>query len=463
MPAAPPKASLPARPWGLYVPSDKAPWDLRRVVHLHRRAGFAATWKELQRDLKDGPKASIDRLLKGKSRIQGVPEEFTSFSAKLSKLALEAGDSGRLRAWWFYRMLFGPDPLAERLTLMWHNHFATSARKAGLAVFAQNETFRELARAPFARLLNRAVRDPALLVWLDAQANRKGRANENLARELMELFTLGIGHYSETDVKESARALTGWTVVKGKFHEDPALHDGGEKTILKRKGRFKGDDLVKMLLEHPATSERLAWRLCDTFLGEKAIDSAGVRALAAGLRQHKLDVGWAVETLLRSQAFFAEANLGTRVQGPVEYLVGAVRALELLDPSPNTLVLADLAGKLGHHLFYPPNVGGWPGGRTWITTRSLIGRANFALRLLEGEPVGLPEPVDVLALARWHGRGGDLKSVLGFLADLLLGGSPSPAWQDRLVKALGAKVALDGRTARRAVALILACPEAQLS
>jgi uncharacterized protein (DUF1800 family) len=279
----------------------------------------------------------------------------------------------------------------------------------------------------------------------------------------MELFTLGIGHYTETDVREAARALTGWTVVKGKFHLDKAQHDGGEKTILKRKGRFKGDDLVKMLLEHSATSIRLAWRLCDTFMGEKAVDGAGVRALAAGLRAHKLDVGWAVGTLLRSQAFFAEGNLGTRVQGPVEYMVGAVRALELLDPSPNTLVLADLAAKLGHGVFFPPDVGGWPGGRTWITARSLIGRANFASGLLEGEPVGLPEPVDALALAKRHGRAGDLKSALGFFADLLLGGPPSPAWQARLVKALGPKAALDGRTARRAVALILSCPEAQLA
>jgi uncharacterized protein (DUF1800 family) len=312
-------------------------------------------------------------------------------------------------------------------------------------------------------MLNAVVRDPALLVWLDAQANVKGRPNENLARELMELFTLGIGHYTEADVREAARALTGWTVVKGKFHEDPRRHDGGEKTILKRRGRFKGGDLVKLLLEHPATSVRLAWRLCDSFMGERAVDPAGVRALAAELRAHGLDVGWGVETLLRSRAFFAEGNLGTRVQGPVDYLVGAVRALELLDPSPNTLVLAELAGKLGHKLFYPPDVGGWAGGRTWITTRSLIGRANFASGLLEGEPVGLPGPADVLALARRHGRAGDLESALGFFADLLLGGSPDRAWRARLVKALGPKATLDAGTARRAVALILSCPEAQLA
>src|SRR5215470_4510173 len=196
-------------PWTPYEPSRTTPWDLRRVVHLHRRAGFAATWGEIQRDLKDGPKASIDRLLTGKARADGVPKDFADAAALLAGYA---GDPERLKAWWVYRMLFGPDPLTERLALMWHNHFATSIAKvndAG-AMRRQNELFRAHARARFGELLNAAVRDPALLVWLDAPANRKGKPNENLARELMELFTLGVGHYTEADVKEAARALTGW-------------------------------------------------------------------------------------------------------------------------------------------------------------------------------------------------------------------------------------------------------------
>src|SRR3954468_21743031 len=184
-------------PWEPYAPSADAPWDLRRVVHLHRRAGFAATWAELQRDLKDGPQASIDRLLHGRSRVQGVPAEFESTSALLADAAVAANDPARVKAWWVYRMLFGPDPLTERLTLMWHNHFATSAAKVGMAVFRQNEIIREFARAPFGELLGRVVRDSALLLYLDAQVNRKGHPNENLGRELMELFTLGIGHYTE--------------------------------------------------------------------------------------------------------------------------------------------------------------------------------------------------------------------------------------------------------------------------
>src|SRR5262249_6606672 len=157
-------------------------------------------------------KASVDRLLAGKSGT-ATPPEFAATADLLADAAVAAGDIGRLKAWWVYRMLFTPDPLGEKLALVWHNHFATSNAKVQnpAAMRRQNDAFRKHAKAPFAELFNAAVRDPALLAYLDAPANRKGHANENLARELMELFTLGIGHYTEADVKEVARALTGWT------------------------------------------------------------------------------------------------------------------------------------------------------------------------------------------------------------------------------------------------------------
>jgi len=454
-----------ANPWAPYRPVTGSPWDLRRVVHLHRRAAFAATWEEIQRDLRDSPAASVDRLLTGKARLRSVPESFSGAAARLARLAAEAGDTERLAAWWVYRMLFGPDPLGERLTLFWHNHFATSAAKVGMAVHRQNEIFRRLAQAPFGELLGEVVRDPALLLWLDAQANRKGKPNENLGRELMELFTLGIGPYTEGDVREAARALTGWTVAGGQFREEESLHDPGEKTILGRKGRWRGGDLLRILLEHPATAERLATRLCGLFFGEGAMSAAGIRALAAGLRARRLDIGWAVGTVLRSRAFFAETNLRSRILGPFEYVVGAARALELFDPAPNTLVLAQYAANLGQRLFYPPNVGGWPEGRAWLGTRAAVGRANYAAALLRGEDIGLPGPADALGLAQRHGRGRDWKELLGFYADLLLGGLPDAAWRERLLAALGPKhrrQAPNGTTARHLVGLILACPEAQL-
>ncbi len=451
-----PRRSEPG-PWARYEPSDDAPWDLRRVVHLHRRAGFAATWAEIRRDLKDGPDAAVSRVLAGSSRIGGVPEEFESTSTLLADAAVASGDANRLRAWWVYRMLSSPDPLGERLTLMWHDHFATGqARVDDLALMRrQNDTFRRLARAPFADLLDAAIRDPALLVYLDAPANRKGHPNENLARELMELFTLGIGHYTEADVKEAARALTGWAAEDGRFRESPAKHDDGDKAILGRSGRWAGADLLALLRDHPATARRVASRICGLLMGEKAVDRSAIQALADDLRAHRLDVGRGVETVLRSRAFFGAANLGSRVMGPAEFVVGACRALVPAGSPPSTLVLADWVTRLGLDLFDPPNVGGWPGGRSWLTARSLVARANFAAALVEGRAVGLPAPIDAAAIAAEQGRGtsgGEIRAA----ASALILGVEVPA--DR-PEARGGDTP---EAARRALAAVLASPEAQL-
>jgi uncharacterized protein (DUF1800 family) len=447
--------------WALYAANDQAPWDLRRVVHLHRCAGFAATWGEIQRDLKDGPQAALDRALFGKAATDGVPEEFPKTADLLGEAAAPSGDPARLKAWWIYRMLFGPDPLTERLALLWHNHFATSNLKVENLAFMrrQNELFRKLGRGPFGELLSAVVHDPAMLVWLDAPSNRKGHPNENLARELMELFSMGVGHYTEPDVKEAARALTGWGVDEESFIEISVRHDAGEKTFLGHKGPWKGDDLVRMVLEQPATSHRLAWRICELFLGEEALRTADIDPLAEGLRAHNLDIGWAVETVLRSQTFFAEQNLGHRVLSPVEYVVGAARALELFEPPSSTLVLAEWCGRLGQDLFYPPNVGGWPGGRAWLTTRSVIGRANYAAALIEGTRVGRPGPMDALALARRHGE----NDVIAFYTRLLLGTEPTPAWGQRLAAGVDPGLRDEAEAARRTAALILAMPEAQIT
>jgi hypothetical protein len=457
--------------WAAYVPSSAAPWNLQRVVHLHRRAGFAPTWNEIQRDLADGPKNSIDRLLAGKT-TEGVPAEFAATAALLADSAVQSRDPNRLKACWIYRMLFGPDPLGERLTLLWHNHFATSNLKVEdlKLMLAQNEIFRDLARSPFARLLNKVAHHPALLLWLDASANRKEHPNENLARELMELFTLGIGHYTEKDIKEAARALTGWTVTDDVFHETKAAHDPGEKTILGHTGNWTGDDFIKFVLDHPATAERLAKRLCDMLLGDGMADVAAVKALADGLRQHDLDIGWAVEVVVRSQAFFAEANLGKRIVGPVEFLVGAARSLEMFDKPPSTLLLADWSARLGQDLFYPPNVGGWPGGRSWITTQSMILRANYAAELLRNalrpdpseDRSRPPALFDALGLAERHGHGGSLEDALRFYAQLLLGRDLSPRLRQTILVALAGRAQDLAGAVRQGVTLILASPEYQL-
>jgi uncharacterized protein (DUF1800 family) len=433
-------------PWAAYVPDADNPWNRRRVVHLHRRAGFGATWAEIERDLSDGPARSVDRLLSGQSRCTGVPDDFGSIADRLAALAIQSHSSIRLKGWWIYRMLFGPDPLTERLTLLWHNHFATSNLKVdNLALmYRQNQTMRSLGRAPFGRLLKAMLRDPALLIWLDSPENTKGHPNENLGRELLELFTLGIGNYSEADVKNSSRALTGWRMVGEEATFVASRHDSGRKSILDHTENFDADALAAVLVAHPATSRRLAWRLCQEFFGENVVDGRAMDALAAGLRAHNLDIGWAVETIVRSRLFFATANLGSRVSSPTEFTVSSARALEILNPAPSTPVLADWCARLGQDLFYPPNVGGWLGGRSWITTRSAIGRANFAGAIMEGESVGLASPFDASALAARHGMKGDPR----FYARLVLGGDQP-------------EVPLAGATqSRQALARLLSSPSA---
>jgi uncharacterized protein (DUF1800 family) len=391
-----------------------------------------------------------------------LSEEFESIAGERLR---DARNITHLKAWWFFRLYHGPDPLGDRLTLLWHNHFATSNLKVQNpgAMLRQHMAFRKHGRGPFGDLLRAVVHDPSLLVWLDAPANRKGAPNENLARELMELFTLGIGHYAETNVNDAARALTGWTVAGDRFREDAGRHDPDEKTILGRKGAWTGDDLVRLVLGHPATSRRIAWRLCDWLMGEGGVTADGLDALAAGLRAHDLDIGWAVETVLRSEVFFADRNLGSLVLGPVEYVAGVARTLECFDPPPNSCVLAEWSARLGQDLFEPPTIGGWPGGRAWLSTHAIVGRANYAAALVGGELSPRAVALDGLALARRHGRGRDLDDILSFCAELLTGAPPDPSWGKRLRAALGPRAVLDAITARAAIALTAASPEVQLA
>jgi uncharacterized protein (DUF1800 family) len=451
-------------PWVAYASGIGVPWDLARVVHLHRRAGFAATWTEIQRDLRDGPEASVTRVLQGKSRIDGNVKDFETVSAALADSAASTAAPDRLKAWWVFRMLFSPDPLGERLTLLWHNHFATSNLKVNdlSAMRRQNEILRQYARAPFGELLRHVIKDPAMLDWLDAPANRKEHPNENLARESMELFTIGVGNFSETDVKEAARALTGWSFKPDGFHEFLQYHDGGEKSILGRKGRWRGDEFVSMLLEQPATSVRLAKRLCEMFMGEQAATPEHLQDLAKGLREHQLDVGWAVERILRSRAFFADSNLRSQIVAPPEFAIGATRALEQFEPPPSTLLLAEWIARMGQDLFYPPNVFGWPGGRNWLNSRALVARINFAAALVGGTVRYPAAPANVLELVERAVGGAEAGPGIRFLSHLLLGIEPPNSSQKALQSAVGTASALTAGSARQVAIILLSSPQAQI-
>ena len=205
-------------------------------------------------------------------------------------------------------------------------------------------------------------------------------------------------------------------------------HDDGEKTVLGRRGRWSGDDLVRLLLDQPATADRLAWRIASELLGEGVATPEERAALAEELRTSGLDIGAAVARVLRSERFFADDAVGRRVPGPVEWAVAAVRRFLPLDPPPSLVRLAEWSARMGQGLFYPPNVGGWPGGRAWLSPLALLGRANLAADLVAGRlarPAG--KPLEVLGLALRHGCGGSREKLVRFLTDLILGGAPTRA------------------------------------
>ena len=209
--------------WNRYQPSASAPWDLKRVLHLHRRVVFGPCWDEVQRDLDGDPQTAVTRLFDGTCRIGGVPQEFETLAQAIGNSAVDSGSPERLKAWWLYRCLFSPRPLEERLTLMWHNHFATSNLKVNdlLLMKQQNDTLRKHACSPFGELLRAMSHDPALLQWLDAPSNRVGMPNENFARELMELFSLGIGNYSERGRQRRCAGFNWLDSAKRKVPSDP--------------------------------------------------------------------------------------------------------------------------------------------------------------------------------------------------------------------------------------------------
>ena len=445
--------------WNRYQSSSGAPWNLKRVVHLHRRVVFGACRSEVLRDLQDDPQAAVTRILNGTCRSAGAPAEFDNLAEIIGISAVDSGSAERLKAWWLFRCLTSPRPLEERLTLMWHNHFATSNLKVNnlQLMKQQNETLRRYALSPFGDLLSAMAHDPALLQWLDAPSNRAGMPNENLARELLELFSLGIGNYSERDIKQAARALTGWTVRQGKFQVVDETHDGGSKSILNHAGNWNGDDLLRIVLNEKSCARRLAWRLTNEFCGENVVSEAALNELALGLHTHQLDSRWGIETILRSGLFFSDENILSRVADPVSFLLMPLRAMECWQAPPSTLVLAEWLSRMGQDLFYPPNVGGWAGGRAWLSSRTVIARANYATSLATGQlayPARRPEmPASIAA-------GADPAEQMRHLGDLLCGGLSAGMIQQIVEKANATK--LQGNLLQECVKEFLIRPEAQL-
>lgn len=288
-----------------------------------------------------------------------------------------------LRAWWVREMLVTPSPLTERMTLFWHNHFTSGQDKVPFpqTIAAQNALLRADALGNFGAMLHGVAKDPAMLQYLDGASNRKGRPNENFAREVMELFTLGEGHYTQRDVSEAARAYTGWGLDPDTlaYVFRPNVHDDGVKTVLGEAGRFDGDAVLDILLARPETARFVAAKLWREFVSDTP-DADVVEHVAARFRQSGYDIKAALAVLLSSDAFWADRNRGVLVKSPAEFVVGTVRLFDVgygdAAPFANTL------RALGQPLFYPPNVKGWPGGAIWINSSTLLARKQFVEQMM---------------------------------------------------------------------------------
>ncbi len=385
----------PALAWLPWEPTADDPWDLVRVGRLHRRAGLGATWAEVQRDLAEGHEAALSRVLGGApvgpdGRKAEAIDRFCDAMLRSYKQNPAALDS--VRQAWLYRLVFSAWPLRERMLLAWHTHYATSEAKVTRkeSLVAEHLAQRADWRGPMSKLHLAMLRDEAMLFWLDGVENHRGAPNENLAREFFELFALGVGNYTEQDIQNSARALTGWQRLHNSEKDlryNTHLHDDGEKTILGETGNWALEDVVRITLAGPAAAERIAWRLWRTFVSDVEDPPQELLAgLAGAMRKDgDVDVAAGLDTLLRSRLFHSAVYAGQRVLSPVEWLVGVLRSTESFPPHPDLLEIMTSADKQGEKLFRPPNVAGWPGGLEWLTAPALVARQNFAAWLVSDE------------------------------------------------------------------------------
>src|SRR5437588_2145694 len=412
-----------------------------RVAHLLRRSGFGATKAERDHFAAMGQTAATEAILNYSK---------TSNAALESQLpTVDLGGTPQptaaaIQAWWLQRMAQSARPLEEKMTLFWHGLLTSGLDKAGPAqLFTQHQLFRGMALGNFDDLLKAVSKDPAMMVYLDTETNRKGKPNENYARELMELFTTGIGHYSEDDVRESARAFTGWTLGRGKQRDAltstfvARYHDDGVKTFMGKTGTFTGDDIVDMLVPLRATAERLTTRLFSYFAYPNP-EPEIVQHLADVFQKNGYNVGAVVKEILTMDAFYSPKAYRALVKSPTEYVAQTLRAVGATSVSAPAVAAT---GQMGQVLFYPPNVAGWPAGASWINSSTLLTRINFAA-----------------GVAQNAAPASTFKGLPG-LIDTFIDGNVTPSTRDALTQAATGT----GQIPVTLMYFVLATPEYQLN
>jgi uncharacterized protein (DUF1800 family) len=455
--------------------SDVRFTDDVKLNHLLRRAGFGASPAELAQYQQLGLAGTVERL------INYEHVDNSALDQRLSQSNFDLTKRADIGRWWTTRMVYTARPLEEKMTLFWHGLLTSAISKVHFpqAMIAQNQFLRANALGQFPDILKGISRDPAMMIWLDTSSNKKGHPNENYARELMELFSLGVGNYTEQDVREGARAFTGWSLQgqpkQGNFSYifRPLLHDDGEKTFLGQTGNFDGDDVVDIIVKQPASARFIANKLFSFFAYPHPTDD-----VLAPLVQTYVASNYSIKALVRailtSDEFYSPRAYRALVKSPVEYVVGTMRALGL-DTSALGLPLA--MTQMGQELFNPPNVAGWPGGPAWLASGTWISRLNFANAVASalGQPprllgnLGGQSAIDVNGLL---GSATAPADVVARLTSLFLDGQISAPQSDVLVDYLtppaGGSLASTARAwaderRRGALYLTLAMPEYHLA
>lgn len=488
-------------------PLSSERWNYATAAHLQNRAGFGGPPAEVEKLAGMKPADAVAYFmdyemvsvsLAGPDWARPDPDRAERFrelrNAKpedRQKIIREQQRDQReqmmeLRNWWLRRMVSGNRPLQEKLTVFWHGHFATSIVKVRdpYLMWRQNDLFRRNAMGNWLTMLVDVAKDPAMLIWLDQAQSRKEHPNENFAREVMELFALGEGHYTEKDVSEAARALTGWSFNREdqEFVERPFAHDRGEKTIFGRTGNFNGKDFLEMVVAQPQAARFITAKLWTFFAGEPPSEEL-VTALSDSFRKNGNNFKPVLQEMFLSEEFYAPSIIRSQVKSPLQWLVGSVRVLERTLPPP--LVSYGLMRNLGQELFAPPNVKGWDGGVSWITTNTLLARYNEAATLVQGDlapavPGMFPQNANAgmqAARRMENARIGsapvsklfteadrkDKNTLIQALEKRMLQGNLKTDQAKVLREYLDSKEKLNDEVVRNAVRLVMSTPEYQLA
>jgi len=395
-------------------------WTKKEARHLLSRAGFGGSPEDVESFHRLGREKVVNFLLEPTERIDAIPKpEWANIESvrenmmeamemrrevmsETEGMSREEADKARRAAqreiqqknrrqglegqgWWFRKMLTTDAPLREKMTLFWHDHFATSIQKVKqpALMIVQNELFREHAFGNFRELTQDVVRDPAMMLYLDTQRSSKAQPNENFAREVMELFTLGEGNYSEEDVKNAARAFTGYRLnrLTGEVVQNVGAWDGGEKEIFGETGKFNGSDVVKLIFRKDRCADFMAEKVWEFFAYENPDDEIVVW-LGKVLRDADYEMKPLLKAVFLSAEFYSEKAVGTQIKCPVQYLVQMLKELEMESPPMGLAITGQV--QLGQVLFMPPNVAGWDWGKAWINTNTLLTRYNIAGNLTKG-------------------------------------------------------------------------------